>query len=136
MKTRPIISRQRGYLLLECLVYFAVLVVVLAVAMKGFYHCWTDTHALRRNADDIIRAVHAGEQWRADLRAANGPVQSMQADGNFVLRIPCPAGPVIYSYAKGELRRQTNVPAATHVLFTNIQSSRMESSARRRVKTI
>jgi hypothetical protein len=135
MKTSPAFFRPRAYLLLECLVYFAVFVLVIAVAMRGFYHCWTDTHALRRNADDIIRAVHAGEQWRADLRAASGPVQSMQADGSFVLRIPGSSGPVIYSYAKGELRRQTSVPAATNLLFTNIQSSRMESSPRRRVTT-
>ena len=56
--------------LLECLVYIAVLAVVLVVTMRGFYRCWDNSKALRHNADDIILVLHAGEQWRADVRAA------------------------------------------------------------------
>ena len=126
-------ARARGYMLLECLAYMAVLAVVLVVTMRGFSHCWDNSMALRRNADDIIRAVHAGEQWRADLRAAREPVQLSQADGGEQLRIPSAGGPIIYTFAKGKLHRQTSVPAGTNLLLSNVQSSQMQSSRRQRV---
>jgi hypothetical protein len=119
--------------LLECLAYIAVLVVVMAVSMRGFYHCWDQSKALRHNADDIIRVLHAGEQWRADVRAARGPLQLTPADGAEQLLIPSAAGPIIYSFAKGELRRQTSSPAATNLLLSNVQSSQMQSNPRQRV---
>ena len=105
-------ARRRGYFLLECLAYMAVLAVVLVVTMRGFSHCWDNSMALRRNADDIIRVLHAGEQWRADLRAAREPVQLSQADSAEQLLIPSAGGPIIYTFVKGELRRQTSFPAA------------------------
>ena len=135
MKTRslrPTASR-RGYLLLECLVYIAALAIILVVTMRGFYHCWDNIRALRHNADDIIRVLHAGEQWRADLRAASAPVQLSRTGDAEQLRIPCAAGPIIYTFAKGELRRQTSLPSATNLLFTNLHSSQMQSDPRQLV---
>jgi len=126
-------TRPRGFTLLECLAYIAVLAVVLAVTMRGFYHCWDDSKAIRRNADDIIRVLRAGEQWRADVRAARGPVQLTPAGGAEQLLIPSAASPIIYTFAKGELRRQTSSPAATNLLLSNLQSSQMQSSRRERV---
>jgi len=125
---------RRGWLLIECLVYIAVLAVVLMVAMSGFYHCWDNCKALRRNADDIIRALHVGEQWRADLRAAGGAVQLTRTNGVDQLLIPSAAGRIIYTYSKGELRRQTTAPPATYVVLSNIESSQMLSESRQRVK--
>lgn len=132
MKTRLLRPRacRPGFSLIECLVYIAVLAVLLVVTMSGFYHCWNNTKALARNADDIIRVLHAGEQWRADLRAAGGPVQLTDADGVERLQIPSSAGPIIYTFAKGELRRQTSTPAADHLLLSNVRSSQMQSAPR------
>jgi hypothetical protein len=124
---------KRGYLLLECLVYMATVVVIMTVAMKGFYHCWNDNKALRRNADDIIRALHAGEQWRADLRAATEPMQSSHVGDAEQLRIPSAKGPVVYTYANGALSRQSTSPAITHLLFTNLHSSLMQPDPARSV---
>lgn len=126
-------ARRRGYLLLECIAYLAVLAMVMVVTMRGFYHCWDNSMALRRNADDIIRVLHAGEQWRADLRAAREPLQLSQADVGEQLRIPSAGGPIIYTFAKGELRRQTSAPAGTNLLLSNIRSSQMQASRRERV---
>jgi Tfp pilus assembly protein FimT len=130
----PSRRQRRGFLLIEMLVYIAILVVVLAVTMRGFYQCWDNSKALRRNADDIIRALHAGEQWRADVRAATGAVQLTRTDGGEQLLVPSAAGPIIYTFAKGELRRQTPSTAATNLLLSNIQSSQMQSEPRQRVR--
>jgi hypothetical protein len=130
---RAAFSIQRGYLLLECLVYMTAVVVIMTVAMKGFYHCWNDNKALRRNADDIIRALHAGEQWRADLRAATEPMQPSRVRDAEQLRIPSAKGPIVYTYANGALSRQTASPATTHLLFTNLHSSLMQPDPARRV---
>ena len=76
MKTQPLHleptrrAGQRGYLLIEALVYIAVIVALLGVAYAAMYRCIDRSIALRRNADDITSALHAGERWRADVRAA------------------------------------------------------------------
>ncbi len=49
---------RRGYSLLECLVYIAVLAVVLNVSFLAYYRYDQHTRNLRRNADDITRATH------------------------------------------------------------------------------
>ena len=123
-------SSKSGIMLMEMLVYMALLTVVVGSAFLTFYDCWDNSKALRHNADDIIRVLHAGEQWRADLRAATAPVQLTRAGDAEQLRIPCAAGPIVYTFAKGELRRQTSFPAATNLLFTNIHSSQMQSDPR------
>jgi hypothetical protein len=135
MKTRPQspAARRPAFLLIECLAYIAVLAVVLIVTMRAFGHCWDNSKAVRRNADDIIRVLHAGEQWRADIRAASGSVQLTRANGSEQLLIPSAAGPVIYTCNNGELRRQCPSPAATNLLLSNIESSQMQSDPRRNV---
>jgi prepilin-type N-terminal cleavage/methylation domain-containing protein len=130
----PVRARRRGFTLIEMLVYIALLAVVLGVTTTAFYHCWDNSKALRRNADDIILVLHAGEQWRADVRGANGALElSRTVDGERLL-VPSAGGPIIYTFAAGELRRQTASPAATNLLFTNIQSSQMQSEQRQRVQ--
>jgi Tfp pilus assembly protein FimT len=130
----PVRARQRGYLLIELLVYIAVLAVVLAITTKAFYRCWDDSKALSRNADDISRALHAGEQWRADLRAATGAVELTRTGDGERFLVPSAAGPIIYTFAAGELRRQTPSPAPTYLMLSNIQSSQMQSDQRQRVQ--
>ncbi len=124
----------RGYLLIEVLVYIAVVTVVLAITTEAFYRCWGESKALSRNADDIIRAMHAGEQWRADVRAATGAVELTRTEGGERLLVPSAAGPIIYAFAAGELRRQTPSPAPIYVVLANIESSQMQSEQRQRVQ--
>jgi Tfp pilus assembly protein PilE len=59
----------RGYTLIECITYIAVLLLLLNAAFASYYRCELNAANLRRNADDILRALHAGERWRADIRA-------------------------------------------------------------------
>jgi Tfp pilus assembly protein FimT len=122
-----------GFTLIECLVYMALLVVVLGLATRLFYQSWDDNKALRRNAEDIVRALRAGDQWRADVRAATGPVQLTDADGVEQLRIPASAGEILYTFSGGELRRQAGAAAVNEVWLPNVKSSQMQSDLRRNV---
>ena len=66
----PCIRRQAGVLLVECLVYIAVFGVLLGGGTAVFYFCWDHTQAMVYTTDEITSALHAGERWRADVRAA------------------------------------------------------------------
>src|ERR1019366_10279726 len=54
-----------GYLLIEALVYIGVVAALLGVAYAAAYRSIDRSIALRRSADDITSALHAGERWRA-----------------------------------------------------------------------
>ena len=122
-----------GFTLIECLVYIGLLAVVLGVATRIFFQSWDDNKALRRNAEDIVRVLHTGDQWRADVRAATGPVQLTDADGAEQLRIPASAGEIVYTFSKGELRRKVSADAVIKVWLANVKSSQMQSDLRRGV---
>jgi len=126
-------ARLRGMYLIECLVYIAVLALVLGVASTAFFRCWDDTKHLRRNADDIVRALHAGEQWRADLRAATRSVQVADQGGAETVVIPVAAGRITYVYAQGEVHRQP--PGYSHAILVldRVNASRMLAEPRREV---
>jgi Tfp pilus assembly protein FimT len=120
----------RGVSLFECLVYISLVTVVLGIATAVFYKCWDAHRAIRRNADDIVRALHAGERWRADIRAATGRIQLIESNGVERLRVPGPRGGVVYSFADGEVRRQANPAAPELVVLSSVKSSRMKTDAR------
>src|SRR6266851_4310227 len=98
MKTRHSTS---GFSILECLVYIAVLGVVLSLAYTTFYRLSKYSRDLRRNTDDIARTLHAGERWRADVRAAVGPLKVVEDGTENGLEIPQRSGAVVYSFSKG-----------------------------------
>jgi hypothetical protein len=126
-------GRENGFSLIECLAYIALLVMVLGFATKIFFQSWDDSNALRRNADDIVRVLHAGDQWRADVRAATGPVQLTDAAGVEQLRIPAFPGDIVYTFSNGELRRQAGAGAASQAWLSNVKSSQMQSDSQQDV---
>ena len=73
--TGSLTRSQRGYLLVEALVYIGLVFVVLGVGYAAMYKCIDNSMVLRRNADDILSAVHSGEVWRRDVRSARGPIR-------------------------------------------------------------
>ncbi|HUD83129.1 MAG TPA: prepilin-type N-terminal cleavage/methylation domain-containing protein [Candidatus Saccharimonadales bacterium] len=127
------VVREHGFTLIEMLVYMAVFVVVVGCATGTFYDCWDNTKALRRNADDIARALDIGERWRADVRGATGAVQLTVTNGAEQFRVPALAGEVTYTFANGEIRRQAGSTAPNTLWLSNVKSSQMESDARGRV---
>jgi hypothetical protein len=125
------VLRMRGISLVECLVYIGMFLAITGVAFSVFYKVWDNSKHLRRNADDIVQALHAGELWRADVRSATGPLESTEAAAR--LRIPTANGVVVYTFASGELHRQASGDAPEKVLLAHVKSSRMLSDARRHV---
>jgi Tfp pilus assembly protein FimT len=119
--------------LIECLAYLALLALVLGIATTAFFRCWDDSKHLRRNADDIVRALHAGEQWRADVRAAQRPLQVTDQGGTEQAVIPVKAGQIIYVFAQGRLSRRARAAGPEEVLLEQVKSSRMFSEPRQQV---
>lgn len=124
---------EQGVSLLECLAYISLLVVVLGFATKLFFQSWDDSKALRRNADDIVRVMHAGDRWRADVRTATGPLQLTDENGVEQCRVPTSTGDIVYTFSNGEVRRQAGA-AGESVWLPNVKSSQMQPDSRSNVK--
>jgi len=136
MKITPTAIRsERGIFLIECLAYFAIVTVVLAMATAVFFHFWDDSKRLRRNAEDIARALHAGEQWRADVRSSTGPLHEIR-QGNFdCLFIPVKTGSINYYFftTQGAVSRQVGASGKAVTLLEHVKSSQMQREPRQQV---
>jgi Tfp pilus assembly protein PilE len=118
---------ERGFSLLECLVYIAVLTVVLDLSFVAYYRYDQHTRRLRRNADDIVRAMRAGERWREDIRAAIAPPHSIENG----VAIPQQSGEVAYVFADGAVWRQTG--ATRTIVLKQVKTSTISDDQRQRV---
>ncbi len=119
---------ERGYSILECLVYIAALAVVLNLSFSAYYRYDQHTRNLRRNADDITRVLRAGERWREDVRTATASPRVI-ANG---LAIPQSTGEVTYAFADNAIWRQT---AGTRtVVLKDVKASAMLDDPRPRIK--
>lgn len=123
-----------GILLIECMVYLGVLVIVVGIGFAAFYACWDNANALHKNADDITRTLNLGEQWRADIRRATGPITvENQPDGQ-LMHIPIGNNEVIYAFTAGRIERKLSAAAAWTIVLPKVKASRMETDNRSRVK--
>ncbi len=135
MKTQPLHLAptrrlgQQGYLLIEALVYIAVVVVVLGVAYSAMYRCIDRSFALRRNVDDITSALHAGERWRADVRAATAGVRLENTDAGHLLYLDGPGSAITYLFATNAISRRVGRGPWTRVL-PSVKSSSMTADPR------
>jgi len=118
----------RAFTLIECVVYVAVFFMVLGLAFMTYYRAEGNNRRLRQNADDILRAVRAGEQWRADVRRATGAIHWVGAEPSRELVIPQTNGIVKYSFTQETVWRQTG-PKPTP-LIVGVAGSRMETEPR------
>lgn len=117
-----------GFTLIECLVYIGLVFVVLGLGTVAFYRCFDNMKALRRNSDDIAQALHVGELWREDIRAATKPVQFETSDQ--LLLIPHRNGAVAYKFAGNQVSRRTGTNALWVVLLPKVEHSQMQADTR------
>lgn len=133
MKLPRNISRARrssGLFLIECLVYISVFAILLGGATTVFYFCWDHSQALIYATDDIASALHSGERWRGDVRAATGNITVENTATGEVVRIPQGAKAVSYRFESGEVRRQISTSDKPILLLANVKASQMEVDAR------
>ena len=123
----------RGFTLIECLVYMSVLTIVLGVGSAAFYRCWDNNKAMTQNGNDIVRTLKAGEIWRDDMRAATGPIQISITNSDQTIRIPRGNKELIYAFADGEVRKQTDSNSAWQVVLSKVKSSQMQIDKREQV---
>ena len=124
---------KRGFTLIECLVYIAVLGIILNLATHAFFKCLEHSRDLQRNADDIVRALQAGERWRADIRQATATPQLMQADGQKTLRVSRKDGEVSYTFADGKVWRDAGGRPGRQVFLAGVAASEMVADQRERL---
>jgi len=107
--------------LIECLVYFGVLATLLGVSTCAFYRCYDHMRSLRRNADDITRALHVGELWRQDVRQAIK--QPALDETGQMLHIQQQDGVVDYHFTDNQVLRRTSGAAPWSSVLTNLHQS-------------
>lgn len=107
------------------MVYIVVLGIILILAASVFDRGMRESAGLQRNVADIERALKAGERWRADVRAAIGPIEA----GEQTLTIPQRGGEVVYGFTTNQVRRTVNANK-TEVFLARVQSSAMTPERR------
>lgn len=122
----------RGISLIEMLVYMGVLFVIIGVGYSALYRCMDNSTALRHSADDIANALHAGEDWRADLRAASGNIQIENLPDEQVIHLSGTRGEVSYRFADHAIfRRLAN--NGWSPLLANVKDSSFMADPRNKV---
>jgi type II secretory pathway component PulJ len=115
-------------LLIECLVYLALLVVVLNLAFAAYNRCADNSKRLNRQVDDVVRVLQAGELWRDDIRAALSITASEDS-----LRLVQSNATVDYVFESDSVWRRAKDGASLARFLPAVKSSRMEKDARREV---
>ena len=136
MKTRAMPSphrNRRGFLLLDCVMYLALLALILGMTYAAFYRAHENAQNLDRNAAALVRALRAGERWREDVRSATVPPRVREDAGETLLELPQALGVVRYRFREGIVSRQAAATTNWVEVLPEVKSSRMESDPRRHV---
>jgi hypothetical protein len=121
-----------GYMMIEALVYISVLFALLGVGYAAVYRCLDRSVALRRNADDIAAALHAGERWRADVREAGAHVQFQTNTPASSFHLATARGEIIYRFETNSIFRRVGSNQWVRLL-PNVKWSTMQPDHRKTV---
>lgn len=125
MKIRTSASSQRGFTLLECIVYMALLMVIVMLSFECYERVQENSEKLRRNADEIVNSLKAGERWRREIRSATAEIKIE----NDTIHIPWAAHEIAYAYQGGMLMRRGPGDARWRPILSNVKSSQMFKDA-------
>ncbi len=126
MKLRsPSARATSGFTLIELLSYIAIVGLVMSLATVTLVKLIGHTTDLRRNCDDIAAAVHAGEIWRADIRAASGSPVIRSGNEGSLFTIPTEKGRIRYSLEENTIWRQAGDGAPNEPLLRNTRAAGM-----------
>ncbi|MBN2506240.1 MAG: hypothetical protein JXQ71_06055 [Verrucomicrobia bacterium] len=122
-----------GFSLIECMVYLAVLVILLELTFEAFYRTQKQNSRLEKTAADIVRTLRAGERWRADIRQATAAPQWSGAGAARELRIPRAGGAVAYAFRDHAVWRRARPGGAWEPWLKQVKDSQMLEDPRREV---
>jgi Tfp pilus assembly protein PilE len=117
-----------GYLLLDLLVFMALLVVILGLACQAYWRCSDNSRRLQQNAADILAAVQAGERWREDIRLGRDI-----AGGAESVKIVQSGDVIEYRFSEQAVWRRSTQTGRTIRLLSGVKASEMQRDTRRQV---
>ena len=117
-----------GYLLLEVLVFIALLAVILGLAYQAYWRCSDNSRRLQQNAADILAAVQAGERWREDIRLGREIAGGVDA-----VRIVQSGDVIEYRFTQQAVWRRSTQTGRTIRLLSSVKASEMRPDTRRQV---
>ena len=126
------IHHSAGASLVECLVYISLFGAFIIMVMTTFYQTRDASDVLQRQADELTRALHAGERWREDVRTASAAPRELEQDGQRWLAIPHGAHTVDYLHFRDTVWRREGTNAWQPVL-ARVQGSQMLVEPRQHV---
>lgn len=122
-----------GFTLFECLAYVAFMAIIISIGSMTFSKAWTQSTLIRRNADATVRALHAGERWRADIRRACGPIRVVAGPEGEAVHIPTSGGEVVYRSVPDAILVQAGPGAPEVTLLKEVKTSRMTGERREKL---
>ncbi|MBI3877209.1 MAG: hypothetical protein HY300_14845 [Verrucomicrobia bacterium] len=135
----PIAPHQRApraaFTLIECLAYISVLAVLMTFATVLIWHARDNARNVRRCADDIVRAMQAGERWRTDVRRAVAPPRTMNFEHGDGIALKLGTGEVFYAFNSGAVWRKAGDEEWREFL-PRVAASRMFSDPHERVPAV
>ena len=126
-------ATRRGIMLIDCLVYISLLALILGLAFAAFYRTLEHSTRLERNAADIVRALHVGGRWRADVRSATGALRVSNDTNGVALHIPRGQGGIAYVFREGAVHREETVDGRREVVLPNVKVSGFFRESRQHV---
>ncbi len=123
----------RAFTLIECLAYVGLFALFIVLVMTTFFRARDGSDSLRRNADDVTRALHAGERWREDVRTATAPPSLVTENGQTWLALPRGTNTTVYTHFGSTVWRQVHTNQTWQPVLLRVTTSRMEADARQHV---
>jgi len=123
----------QGLALLDCVVYMGVLMLLLGLAFAAFYRVHDHTKRITRNTADIVRALNAGERWRADVRGAISTPRLEVKEGVSILLLPHTVGEIAYAFKDGRVFRSDGLEHPWIPVLNEVENSKMVLDKRRHV---
>jgi type II secretory pathway pseudopilin PulG len=121
-----------AFTLIEMLVYIGVFTVLSAVGFVALYRSMDHSFALRRSSDDIIDVIHAGDDWRADVRSVQGQILLETNPKEQILHMPGAGREVSYRFATNTIFRRIGENAWSLVLG-NVKDSKFTADQRNQI---
>jgi type II secretory pathway component PulJ len=122
-------QKAQAFTMVEVLVYMSVLTVVLGLAFSAFYQCQEHSTHLHNNAQQIARALRAGEQWRRDIRQSGGMIVLTEGS-NTLVRLPSASGETAYAYTGSNVMRHLPGGRGWQLFLDRVKNSEMRLEKR------